>query len=99
MRRAAKIDSNHNEIVAYLREKGCHVLSIHQLKNCCDVVVTGHNFMFYAEIKDGTKAKSGRRLTDGEAKFAAEVIEVNENAWFLIESKQDVDLILQRHEL
>lgn len=69
MQRRSKVDKNQAEIVARLRAHGCQVLHLHQLKNCCDLLV-GHNGNLYLfEIKDGSKPKSQRKLTEGEAQF------------------------------
>ena len=89
--RAAKIDSNQVEIISYLRDKGCKVLHLHTLKNCCDALVGYRGKLFLIEIKDGKKPKSQRQLTDGEKKFFAE--------WegyplFIVESVNDCNDIL-----
>ena len=69
MRRIARIDSNQKQIVEQLRRLGVTVLHTHQLKNCFDILVgyEGKNYAF--EIKDGSKPKSARQLTEGEQKF------------------------------
>ena len=69
MRRAAKVDANHTQLVKQLRQCGYSVLPCHQLKNAFDILVgaRGRNFAF--EIKDPDKAPSARKLTLGEAKF------------------------------
>lgn len=69
MRRAAKKDSNHKEIVSALRHVGCYVLDISQLKNCCDLMVARAGKWVAIEIKDGDKPKSARKLTPGEQTF------------------------------
>jgi hypothetical protein len=66
MRRAAKSDKNQPGIVKTLRQiPGLSVLDIHQLKNCCDILVgfQGRNYLF--EIKSDKKKK----LTVGEKNF------------------------------
>lgn len=69
MRRAAKLDDNHKEIVSAFERFGCSVLDIHALPNCADIVV-GKNFKcMVIEIKDGKKSSSERELTAGEKKF------------------------------
>lgn len=69
MRRIARIDGNQKQIVEQLRRLGVTVLHTHQLKNCFDILVgyEGKNYAF--EIKDGSKPKSARQLTEGEQKF------------------------------
>lgn len=66
MLRAAKIDSNHAEIVRQLKMlTGISVYSVAQLKKFCDIIVgfKGKNYLF--EIKKGHKSK----LTPGETLF------------------------------
>ncbi len=64
-RRAAKVDVNQPEIVAGLRKLGFSVLSIAQLKNCCDLVIGKDGRNWLIEIKSNKKSK----LTEGEQKF------------------------------
>jgi len=68
MRRAARTDSNHQDIVKSLRDIGCTVLNTHQLKNAFDILVGYRGNLFIVEIKDGDKPKSARKLTEGEEK-------------------------------
>lgn len=71
MRRAAKIDSNHNEIVKALRAVGATVQSLAAIgKGCPDILCgfRGVNHVF--EIKDGSKPESARRLTLDETVWA-----------------------------
>ena len=69
MQRRARVDANQKEIVTELRKRGFSVLHTHQLKGCFDILVGvgGRNFAF--EIKDPSKPKSARKLTDGEQLF------------------------------
>lgn len=69
MRRAAKIDSNQNEIVEALRRCGASVLITSQLKNCFDILVGYNGINYIVEIKDGKKPPSQRKLTPGEQLF------------------------------
>jgi hypothetical protein len=69
MRRAARVDENHQEIVAAFKRCGWAVLDIHQLPNCCDLFVSKYQETVAVEIKDGSKAPCKRRLTQGEAAF------------------------------
>jgi hypothetical protein len=73
VRRAAKVDANHAEIVGYFRKFGCSVLNISQLKNCGDLVVAKCQKTVIVEVKDGSKPPSARKLTKGEGEFS--------NAW------------------
>ena len=95
MRRAARVDANQREIVNYLRVKGATVLITSQLKNCFDILIgyNGHNII--AEIKDGTKPESARRLTEGEQKF--------KDTWLggkyhIIESLDDASNVLKLYK-
>ena len=69
MRRAARTDSNHAEIVAAYRKRGYSVLDVSKLKNCCDLFVARNGQTWAVEIKDGKKPPSKRKLTDGEQTF------------------------------
>jgi len=75
MRRAAKVDANHAEIVATLRAAGCWVLDLSAVgRGCPDLLVHGpvHNWDFkLIEIKDGRKVPSARKLTPDQIKFHA----------------------------
>jgi hypothetical protein len=68
MRRAAKTDDNQTEIVTALRKVGAYVLITSQLKNAFDILVCYNGRIHIAEIKDGTKPPSQRKLTEGELK-------------------------------
>jgi len=70
MRRAARTDRNHAEIVKGLRRSGCTVLDLSSVGcGCPDILVgrAGHNWLF--EIKDGAKPPSARKLTAPEQSF------------------------------
>jgi len=72
MRRAAKVDANQAEIVRALRAIGATVTSLATVGNGCPDVVVGYrgvNLLF--EIKDGSKAKSARALTEKEKAWHA----------------------------
>lgn len=69
MRRAAKVDRNHSEVVAAFRKFGCSVLDISQLKNCGDLVVAKNHKTVIVEVKDWMQPPSKRGLTAGEQKF------------------------------
>ncbi len=72
MRRAAKIDANHNEIADALRKAGCAVQSLANIgKGCPDLLVGRHGVNYLIEIKDGGKRPSERRLTDDELMWHA----------------------------
>lgn len=88
-RRAAKTDSNHQEVVKLFRKLGWSVLDVSQLKNCCDLVVAKDRYTVAVEVKDGAKPPSARKLSDGEIKFRD-----NWNgAYMLVQSLEDVQLL------
>lgn len=67
MRRAARIDANHNEIVNALRQIGAKVQSLAQLgKGVPDLLVAHRGRWFVAEVKDGAKPPSARKLSPDE---------------------------------
>ena len=95
MRRAAKVDSNQNEIVKALRNVGACVLITSQLKSAFDILVGHRGRLYICEIKDGNLAQSARKLTEGELKCKAmfESVGVNYN---VITSVEDaIELINQ----
>lgn len=70
MRRAARTDSNHSEIVAALRSFGASVRSLASVgQGMPDLLVGigGRNVLL--EVKDGAKPPSARRLTPDEQHF------------------------------
>ena len=70
MRRAARIDENQPAIVKALRKAGAVVHSTAQLgKGFPDLVVGYGRKLFLLEVKDGSKSKSSRKLTEDEEKF------------------------------
>jgi hypothetical protein len=72
MRRAARVDANHAEIVAAFRACGCQVLDLSRVGGGCpDLLVSsrGGRCLFLVEVKDGAKSPSRRKLTPLEAEF------------------------------
>lgn len=73
MRRAAKVDANHAEIVAALRSAGCGVLDLSAVGNGCpDLLVHGPTYPWrhtLMEVKDGRKPPSARKLTPDQERF------------------------------
>jgi hypothetical protein len=73
VRRAAKVDANHAEIVKALRSAGCGVLDLSAVGNGCpDLLVTLAVHPFDAvllEVKDANKPPSARKLTPAQEKF------------------------------
>lgn len=76
MRRAAKIDANHREIVNALRRCGAKVLDLSRVgAGCPDLLVAlrrsphGAFVNVLVEVKDGALAPSARQLTDAQKAF------------------------------
>jgi hypothetical protein len=71
MRRAAKVDSNHAEIVHDLREMGCTVLDLSRVGHGCpDTLVAYGNKNLLMEIKrEKRKGQSGGVLTPDQELF------------------------------
>lgn len=67
MRKYARLDDNHPEIVSVLRQMGCSVQSLAAIgSGCPDLLIARCGKMALAEVKDGKKPPSGRRLTMDE---------------------------------
>lgn len=87
MRRAAKKDDNHDEIVAVFKQLGCGWLDLYQVGDGVpDGVAEINTHNVFVEIKDGAKPPSGRRLTGPERKFH----ETWHGAVIIIETVDDV---------
>lgn len=72
MRRAAKIDANQPEIIAALRAIGCSVQPLHGVgQGVPDLVAAKHGRNVMIEIKDGSKPRSARQLTDDQIEWIA----------------------------
>ena len=70
MRRAAKRDANHAEIVKALRDIGVEVLDLGAVGNGCpDLLVLCQGRLTLLEVKDGNKPPSARTLTDDQKVF------------------------------
>ena len=64
---AKRIDNNHVEIVKGLRAVGAEAQSLAGVgKGCADVLVAFRGRWYVAEIKDGSKPPSKRKLTNDE---------------------------------
>ncbi len=67
---AARIDDNQPAMVKGLREMGCTVQHLHTLgQGCPDILVGFRGDNYLMEIKDGSKTRSRRKLTDDEARW------------------------------
>ena len=72
MRKIARTDRNHQDVIKALRSVGCSVLSLHQVgSGCPDLLVARNGKTCLMEVKDGELPPSGRRLTQDEAEFFA----------------------------
>lgn len=70
MRRAARIDRNHAEIVLALRSVGALVRDTSGVGGGFpDLVVGFRGRVHLIEIKDGLRTPSGRKLTNGQRDF------------------------------
>jgi hypothetical protein len=70
MRRAARTDANHAEVVSALRRVGCMVHDTSQLGGGFpDVIASIGRRLALIEIKDGSLPPSKRRLTPDEHAF------------------------------
>jgi Holliday junction resolvase-like predicted endonuclease len=68
MRRAARVDANHAEVVAVLRACGWYVLDTSRVGGgFVDCIAAKHGVVRFIEIKDGTKPLSAQALTKPEA--------------------------------
>ena len=68
MRRRARTDSNHAEIVEALRRAGCTVQSLAAIGDGTPDLLVGYGGRnLLVEVKDGAKSPSRRRLTPDES--------------------------------
>ena len=68
MRRRARTDSNHAEIVEALRRAGCTVQSLAAIGDGTPDLLVGYDGRnLLVEVKDGSKSPSRRRLTPDES--------------------------------
>lgn len=72
MRRAAKVDGNHGDVVKALRDVGVAVKSLASVGGGMPDLLCGlRGINVLLEVKDGSKPPSERRLTAAEAEFIA----------------------------
>lgn len=72
MRRRARTDSNHAEIVEALRRAGCTVQSLAAIGDGTPDLLVGYDGRnLLVEVKDGAKSPSRRRLTPDERTWHA----------------------------
>lgn len=92
MRRAARVDANHGEIIDAFRAFGFSVADTSRLGGGFpDCVIARNKKTALVEIKDGKKSASKRKLTTDEAQFLAGW----RGRYFVAESLKDVEFINQ----
>ena len=70
MRRAARTDHNHQEIINALKKVGCTVSDTSAVGGGFPDLVAGIKGINYMiEVKDGNKSPSRRTLTDAQVRF------------------------------
>lgn len=87
MRRAARTDGNHTEIVEAFRKHGCSVWDTSRMgEGGPDLVVGRWQRCVLVEVKDGSLPPSRRKLTPDEIKFKREW----KGAYCIVENIDDV---------
>lgn len=72
-RYAAKVDDNHAELVRLWRGMGAYVVDCsHVGEGFPDVLICWRGRLIWAELKDGEKSPSRRKLTGDQVVFHAE---------------------------
>lgn len=75
MRRAAKVDACHGEVVAALRKAGAHVTDLSAVGDgVADILVSYRGRWFPIELKDGTLPPSKRLLTPAQKRWHREIL-------------------------
>lgn len=70
MRRAARVDTNHAEVVSALRACGAAVLSLASMgRGVADLLVLHRGHLMLVEVKDGSRPPSRRKLTPDQEQF------------------------------
>lgn len=78
MRRAAKIDDNHWQIVSALKAAGCFVQSLAAVGGGVpDLLVVRAGNIYLLELKDGSKPPSARELTREQRAWHARIAVYN----------------------
>lgn len=87
MRRRARVDANHGEVLAAFRRLGFSVADTSRLgEGFPDCVIAKHMRTALVEIKDGSNPPSARRLTKPEVDFKAVWL----GTYLIVESLDDV---------
>lgn len=70
MRKYAKVDDNHSQIVQVFRKLGCTVQSLATIgRGVPDLIVARRGNLVLVEVKDGKKCPSHRKLTADEQQW------------------------------
>ena len=93
MRRRAKLDANHKEVVEWIRRMGATVQSLAEVGNGCpDILVGFRGKNLLMEIKDGNAKPSEQKLTDDQKAWHA--------GWlgrvYTVHSAADAQIVLER---
>lgn len=73
MSRAKRVDANQSSIVSALRDIGAFVQTLHMVgQGVPDLLVIYRGKIHVAEVKDGNKPKSARKLTEAEIEWQQE---------------------------
>src|SRR5688572_20597267 len=90
MRRAARVDGNHGAIMKAFRKLGFAVADTSKLgAGFPDLAISRNSHTVLAEVKDGAKVKSARKLTEPEKEFRAGW----KGVYLIVESLADVERI------
>lgn len=90
MRRAARVDANHSEVIDAFRAFGFSVVDTSRLgEGCPDCFVSRSGLTATVEIKDGKKPPSARKLTKPEQEFK----DTWRGKYFIVLSVDDVETI------
>ena len=94
MRRAARTDQNHSQIVAALRALGWLVKSTAAVGDGFpDLVIAKQGRVLLLEVKDGAKVASRRQLTLAERRVREEFWHQARVNIFLVETVADVEAL------
>jgi len=70
MRRKARVDANHGDVIQALRSAGYVVIDASRVGGGFpDAIAMKHGRVVFVEIKNGAKVPSARKLTADEAKW------------------------------
>ena len=93
MRRAARVDANHAQIVQVLRDIGCSVADTSGAGGGFPDLVVGYRGRnWLLEVKDGDKVASKRKLTVAQVEFKA----TWRGQWAVVMSSQEAIEVVSR---